>query len=193
MEILLNPRIANVSWCLFACLPASCSHIFVQSGLNSAFHWTLHPHCLLDPPVVDGFTVWAWMITCSTTCTRARWIKTINPSHGLLLCRLHTGPLQRAPYTMSERYSISQGKSHSLELCCTTILMVSTAWYPGDVSKGYAYSKVSAYQHMHQYLTYQYLILGTLTQSQINVNYSLITGSDAKGKSEAVCLISNTW
>lgn len=182
MEILpLNPHVASISCGLSACLPALWSHISVLCQDCPMFS--------IGPPYsAPAGSIPCWWFHCvgmddtySPMSTHRRWIKNIDLSHSLSLCRLYTGLLQRAPYAMSERYSTSKGKLHSLELCYMAILMLTTAWFPWDRTKGYAHSKLSGYQ---------YLLWGMLTQSQINFNYSLIIGSDANKKSEPVCLIS---
>lgn len=139
LELPVSPKAACLHVCLLHDPTFLCSaHL---SGLDGVWHLTLHAHCLLDPPVVDGLAVWIlwvmrgwYLLYWVHTCKRN---KEYNLSRCLPLCRLHTAQLQKAPYAKSARYSISQCKWHPLELCCAATLMLTTAWYPGDITKGW--------------------------------------------------------
>lgn len=77
LELPVSPDAA----CSHVCLTHDPTFLFSAhlSGLHSVWHLTFHSHCLLDPPVVDGLTVWTlgvmhgWYLLYHVhTCKRSR-------------------------------------------------------------------------------------------------------------------------
>lgn len=124
--------------------------------------------------------------TCSPVCTmqEEERILTRATAH---CCADHIGQFQRAPCAMSAdaAYCSAPGTPGAVLGSHPDANLSLRSW---GITKGHAYRKLSGYQHMHHCLISSAF---NMTGSQINFNDSLITGSDAKEKSEIVCLISN--